>query len=118
MAFTARWLDSLKAQGDKPEEHFDTHPDYPGLAIRVSPRGKKTWTFHFTFAKRRCRMDFGHYPAVSLKEARDRALTYRRALDSEPPIDPRSIRAGEAAAPAGVATVADLIKAYVADLKM
>jgi hypothetical protein len=61
MAFTARWLDALKAKGNKPEEHFEPDPDYRGLAIRVAPSGRKTWTFHYTFETRRRRLDFGHY---------------------------------------------------------
>jgi integrase len=128
MAFTARWLDALKAKGNKPEEHFEPAPDYRGLAIRVAPSGRKTWTFHYTFKKpstkkprtsekRRCRMDFGSYPATPLAEARHRALTYRQALESQPPIDPRFIKAGTAAAPTDVPTVSDLIKAYIADLR-
>jgi Arm DNA-binding domain len=73
MAFTARWLDALKAESNKPKEHFEPDPDYRGLAIRVAPSGRKTWTFHYTFKKRRSRLDFGSYPATQLKEARHRA---------------------------------------------
>lgn len=117
MAFTARWLDALKAKGNKPEEHFEPHPDYRGLAIRVAPSGRKTWTFHYTFEKRRRRLDSGTYPATSLAEARHRALAYRQALESQPPLDPRSIVAGTAEAPTDEHTVNDLIRLYVADLR-
>jgi integrase len=116
MAFTARWLDALKAKGNKPEEHFEPDADYRGLAVRVAPSGRKTWTFHYTFETRRRRLDFGHYPVMPLKEARHRALDYRRALESEPPLDPRS-KAGPAEAPAEEPTVNDLIRLYVADLR-
>jgi integrase len=116
MAFTARWLDALKAKGNKPEEHFEPHPDYRGLAIRVAPSGRKTWTFHYTFEKRRSRLDSGTYPATSLAEARHRALAYRQALESKPALDPRSIDASTAVAPAGD-TVNNLIRLYVADLR-
>lgn len=134
--FTARHLDSLRARGNKPEEHFETDPDYPGLAIRVAPAkravlakyaagpkreapppGRKTWTYHYTFEKRRRRLDFGTYPVTSLKEAHMRAQDYRRALESQPPLDPRSIRRGTAEAPTGKTTVNDLIRLYVADLR-
>ena len=128
MAFTARWLDALKAKGKTPEEHFEPDADYRGLAIRVAPSGRKTWTFHYTFEKptskkphtpkkRRCRIDFGSYPATKLAEARHRAKEYRQALESQPPIDPRAIKEGTAEAPAGVPTVNDLIRLYVADLR-
>jgi integrase len=126
--FTARWLDALKAEGKTPEEHFEPDADYRGLAIRVAPSGRKTWTFHYTFKKptpekphtpekRRCRIDFGSYPATKLAEARHRAKEYRQALESQPPIDPRAIKEGTAEAPAGVPTVNDLIRLYVADLR-
>jgi Arm DNA-binding domain len=85
MAFTARWLDALEAESNKPKEHFEPDPDYRGLAIRVAPSGRKTWTFHYTFEKRRSRLDFGSYPATQLKEARHRAKEYRQALESQPP---------------------------------
>jgi integrase len=130
MAFTARWLDALKAKGKTPEEHFEPDADYRGLAIRVAPSGRKTWTFHYTFEKptpekptlekphkKRRRLDFGHYPVMPLKEAHHRAKEYRQALESQPPIDPRSIKAGTAEAPADVPTVNDLIRLYVADLR-
>jgi hypothetical protein len=117
MAFTARWLDALKAKGDKPEEHLEPDADYRGLAVRVAPSGRKTWTFHYTFEKRRRRLDFGHYPVVQLKEARHRALAYRQVLESQPPLDPRSIKAGIVEAPADEKTVNDLIRLYVADLQ-
>jgi hypothetical protein len=79
MAFTARWLDALKAKGNKPEEHFEPDPAYRGLAIRVAPSGRKTWTFHYTFKKpvakpgekpvgKRRRLDSGTYPATSLAQ--------------------------------------------------
>jgi hypothetical protein len=116
MAFTARWLDALKAKGKTPEEHFEPDPDYRGLAVRVAPSGRKTWTFHYTFEKRRRRLDFGTYPATALKEARHRTIQCRQALESQPPLDPRSIKAATTEA-ANERTVNDLIRLYVADLR-
>jgi integrase len=117
MAFSKLWLDALKAKSKTPEEQFEPDPRYRGLAIRVAPSGRKTWTFHYTFEKRRRRMDFGSYPATPLAEARHRALAYRQALESQPPLDPRAIKAGTAEAPADEPTVNDLIRQYVADLR-
>lgn len=62
-------------------------------------------------------MDLGSYPATKLAEARHRTKQCRQALESQPPLDPRTIKAGTAEAPANVHTVSDLIKAYVADLR-
>ena len=98
MAFSKLWLDALKAKSKTPEEHFEPDPRYRGLAIRVAPSGRKTWTFHYTFETRRRRLDFGHYPVMPLKEARHQALDYRRALESEPPLDPRRSHAARCTA--------------------
>jgi integrase len=119
MEFTARALDNLKAEG-KAEEHFDGgKAGVKGLAIRVSPKGLRTWCFHYTFKKVRCRMDFGHYPDLKLTQARQRARAFRQALDAKPPIDPRSIKADAQAARAGdLETVDDLIAAYLGELRM
>jgi integrase len=131
MEFTARWLDGLKAAGDKAEEHFD-RPDKPGakspcvrgLAIRVAPSGRKTWCFHYTFEGKRGRMDFGHYASggpsdLVLRAARERARAFRQAVDAKPPIDPHSVKADAQAARADeLETVNDLIEAYLADLRM
>lgn len=59
-----------------------------GLALRVSRGGKKSWTYHFTWAGKRARMTFGTYPATSLGTARNRAQEARASLEAGK--DPRS----------------------------
>lgn len=99
------------------EEVFDTGTgSTPGLACRVSPRGKKVFTFHFTFDGKRSRMDLGTFPAFSLADAENAAKEARRALEGQPPRDPRMVRREEQAAAASRGlTVGQVIDLYLAD---
>ena len=57
---------SLPERGQR--DHFD--PSYPGLVVRASHGGRKTWVFMFRVGRRQRRMTLGTYPAMSLAEAR------------------------------------------------
>ena len=73
-----------KAQTDFPDGTVD------GLVVRVGPRGKATWSFRFRVpgaggvtergtalnGAKYHRVSLGHYPAVSIKEARQKAAAY------------------------------------------
>lgn len=48
--------------------------DENGLQLRVTPRGKKSWTWRKTINGRAIRKPIGSYPEISLKEARRMAL--------------------------------------------
>jgi integrase len=72
---TARFIDSLKAS-DKRIEYFDD--DVPGLCLRITETGHKSWGLYFRFAGRQQRLSLGNYVALSLKEARKKA---RKALN-------------------------------------
>jgi integrase len=50
-------------------DHFDK--GFPGLALRVSYGGGKSWVFFYRIAGKLRRMTLGTYPALSLAEARD-----------------------------------------------
>lgn len=118
MKFTVLKLEALKPE-PKTREIFETGSDIetPGLAVRIAPTGRKTFTFHFTFAGKRARMDLGTFPAVTLADARNRALDARRALESEPPQDPREVRRAAMVAESGALTVSKLFALYIAALK-
>jgi integrase len=123
MRFTHRALEALKPSPDdvlakRYREHFADGSDEPtpGLAVRVAPTGRRTFTFHYTFDGKRTRMDLGTFPAIALADARNRALDARRALESEPPLDPRDVRQAERVAAASAAlTVGKVIELYLAD---
>jgi integrase len=85
---TDRFCASTKArEGDVQTDYFDERT--PGLALRVSRSGLRSWTHHFTWGGKRVRMTFGTYPATSLVTARTRADEARGHLEAGK--DPRSL---------------------------
>lgn len=72
MKFSDKFIDSLK-----PEKKIVDIREGGGFGIRVTPGGVKTWFFIFRSDGKRRFLNLGHYPAVSLAEAR---IRYRDAL--------------------------------------
>jgi integrase len=69
---TDRFCAHAKARdGEVQTDYFDESTK--GLALRVSRKGFKAWTFHYTANGKRCRLTFGAYPATSLGAARAKA---------------------------------------------
>lgn len=68
-ALTAASVERLKPPAKGQVEHFDK--GFPGLALRVSYGGGKSWAFFYRIAGRLRRMTLGTYPAVSLADARE-----------------------------------------------
>jgi integrase len=83
-----------------------------GLALRVTEKGHRSWTYLFTSPRdgKRARATIGTYPATSLAAARGKALEAKGHVEAGD--DPRLVLAGQATA--GM-TVAGLIDAYLAD---
>jgi hypothetical protein len=80
---TARYLNHLASHG-KRYEVFDAH--VPGLAIRVSASGRKTFTLYYRHRGRMRRVGLGRYPDVTLEKARKLATQQRgRILDGADP---------------------------------
>jgi integrase len=76
---TDRFCASAKPRdGELQTDYFDTQVS--GLALRVSQKGYRSWTFHCTLGGKRKRLTFGTYPAVSLSGARTRADEARAAI--------------------------------------
>lgn len=72
LAFTDRWLASLTPLPGKQIEHPD--PMTPGLALRITGAGKKTWSFRYrNLEGRQSRLSFGQFPTIKLKDARSLA---------------------------------------------
>jgi integrase len=74
VSFTGRYLDSLKPQ-PKRYEVFDML--VPGLAIRVTPAGHKSFTLYYRHHGRMRRVGLGRYPDVLLADARTAATNHR-----------------------------------------
>lgn len=54
----------------------------PGLSIRVTPKGRKTWALTYRIGRRQRRWTIGRYPTVGLKAARKKAQLALTQLDA------------------------------------
>jgi integrase len=94
-SLTDRFCQTAKPLGPQ-TDYFDE--GHPGLALRVTEQGARSWTYLFTWGVSpatgrplRARMTFGAYPAISLAAARTRADDAKRELAEGR--DPRSAKA-------------------------
>jgi integrase len=67
-ALTAASVERIKPPAAGQIEHFDK--GFPGLALRASYGGGKSWVFFYRIGGRQRRMTLGTYPALSLADAR------------------------------------------------
>ena len=80
LKLTAEIVERAKPSG-RLVEFLDTNPRARGLALRIMPSGAKSWTLRYRLPTGdRKRITFGNYPAVSLSQARDRALATLAAV--------------------------------------
>lgn len=77
-ALTDKTLEGLKPQIKRYEVH-DLH--CPGLSVRVSPEGRKTFTVKYRYGVKQKRLTIGVYPRMPLAKARERAIDYLRQVD-------------------------------------
>ena len=77
-ALTDKTLDALKPQPKRYEVH-DLH--CPGLSVRVTPEGKKSFTIKYRYGLHQKRMTIGVYPRLTLADARKRAQEALRHVD-------------------------------------
>ena len=73
------FVKSVKHSGNNgPDKYHDEH----GLFLRVRASGSKHWFWRGTVQGRRRELGLGAFPYVSLADARDKALDYRRIANS------------------------------------
>ena len=80
IALTDRFC--LGAKSKTPQtDYFDSNT--PGLALRVSSAGYKSWTLHYTSPRtgKRTRYKLGTYPAMALAKARREAIAARQQVE-------------------------------------
>ncbi|MFP5260042.1 MAG: Arm DNA-binding domain-containing protein, partial [Acidobacteriota bacterium] len=82
-------LTDLQVKRFGPRERLYEEGDGKGLYLRVLPSGLKTWIFRYVFEGNRRRMVLGHYPVVSLAEARE--LHGKALADVERGVDPGAV---------------------------
>lgn len=75
--FTSRQLDSMKT--DKIQEDF-WDSKTPGMGLRVTSAGNKSWFLHYRINGRKRRYTFGTYPALPLHDARNLAMEFKRSI--------------------------------------
>ena len=68
-ALTAVSVARIKPPAKDQVDYFDK--GFPGLALRVSYGGRKTWTFFYRIGGKLRRISLGTYPALGLAEARE-----------------------------------------------
>jgi len=64
----------------KPTESQQKLFDGSGLYLLIFPSGSKVWRFKYHFQGREKLISLGQYPAVSLKDAREKAADARKTL--------------------------------------
>jgi integrase len=78
MHFTARWVEAVKPPAEGQVDYFDTSP--PGVGLRVAPSGRKTWFVMYRVHGRLRRLTLGTHPALTLADARSKALAVKHAV--------------------------------------
>ncbi|MEO0498552.1 MAG: Arm DNA-binding domain-containing protein, partial [Pseudomonadota bacterium] len=80
-----------------------------GLILRVSPQGRKDWSFRYVRSSdgRRQRLKIGSFPAVGLEVARKRALEHEASIASgaDPASEAQQLKRAD--------TVRELAGAYI-----
>jgi integrase len=113
ITLTAKILENLKAPEYPGQriEYFDE--TVPGFGVRVTHDGHRTFTFLYRWRGKKCRINIGTHPPLSLKDARDAAkLAWAEVQRGR---DPRALQASGApdVAPAGF-IFAGLCQQYLA----
>jgi integrase len=78
-ALSAAAVERLKPPAVGQIEHFDQ--GYPGLALRVSYGGSRSWVFFYRVHGKQRRMTFGRWPAMTLAGAREAWRQARTAVE-------------------------------------
>ena len=75
-------LKPLVIDSAKPKEKPYSIADGGGLLIEILPSGAKTWRFKYHLDGKREKVTIGAYPAVSIKQARDRHEELRAMVEA------------------------------------
>ena len=92
------------------------YPDGQGLYLQVSPSGSTSWIFRYQHARRRRYMGLGGLAAVSLSDARRKALAARKMLAEglDPLEEGRALAVARAAEAAKAITFREAADRYIA----
>jgi len=109
MRFTKQSLDALKA---KDERYEIAETNGKGLAVRVTPKGTKTFIYRYRHRGRARRMTLGAYPENSLKKVHNELLPNARKL-LEAGTDPGDHKIAEKQKEYAANTVGELVTLYI-----
>jgi len=76
---TATAVERIRAPAIGQTDHFDG--GYPGLALRVSYGGAKTWVYFYRLFGKQKRLTLGRWPSMSLAAAREAWRDARKTVD-------------------------------------
>jgi len=76
---TAAAVERIRAPSSGQIDHFDQ--GYPGLALRVSYGGSKTWVYFYRLFGKQKRLTLGRWPSMSLSAAREAWRNARNTID-------------------------------------
>jgi integrase len=76
---TATAVERLRPPSSGQTDHFDQ--GYPGLALRVSYGGAKTWVYFYRLFGKQKRLTLGRFPSMSLAAAREAWRDARTTID-------------------------------------
>ena len=76
---TAAAVERIRAPTSGQIDHFDQ--GYPGLALRVSYGGSKTWVYFYRLFGKQKRLTLGRWPSMSLSTAREAWRNARTTID-------------------------------------
>ncbi len=79
-------LTDLMAKQALPEEKTYSMGDGNGLSLEIRPNGKKYWIIRYWQGGKERRTSVGAYPAVSLKQAREKNAELRKSLEAGKPV--------------------------------
>lgn len=94
LTFTVRTVERLKPSSSR-VEYFD--PTVPGLALRITPTGAKSWCLLYRHRGRLRRMTLGSTAVIGLAKARERArdLLHAASKGQDPASQKRADRRAE-----------------------
>jgi integrase len=111
LRLSALALDKLEPPQTGRLELYDY--EVPGLTLRVTATGAKSWSLQYRHHGALRRMTLGQYPGLSIKEARERAREARGAVQrGSDPVEEKKAEEREAAESGFASLVDDFVERY------
>ena len=83
-------LTDIKVRNFKPKDKLYRRADSHGLTIEINPNGSKLWRHRYRYNNKATMMSLGHYPEVSLLDARQQRDNNKQQLKKG--VNPRRVQ--------------------------